>query len=133
MCHSAGPGSIKLLLYFFKKQKKIWKSLKNLKFSLSLWLCPRGEIGKRCGLRSRWCNYLGSSSLPVGTVRTFIKVLFLCFTFTFSSRRLIIRITKARQGTWNNGLLNTIQEKKSLQRVISPGESCGISPVVFFY
>ena len=28
---------------------------------------PRGETGKRCGLRSRWCNYLGSSSLPAGT------------------------------------------------------------------
>jgi hypothetical protein len=30
---------------------------------------PHGEIGKRCGLRSRWCNYLGSSSLPAGTIK----------------------------------------------------------------
>ena len=40
-----------------------------LNSSVSLPSRPRGEIGKRCGLRSRWCNYLGSSSLPAGTIR----------------------------------------------------------------
>ncbi len=29
----------------------------------------RGEIGKRCGLRSRWFKNLGSSSLPAGTMQ----------------------------------------------------------------
>lgn len=28
---------------------------------------PDGEIGKRCGLRSRWSNFLVSSSLTSGT------------------------------------------------------------------
>lgn len=29
--------------------------------------CPDGEIGKRCGLRSRWSTILESSSLSSGT------------------------------------------------------------------
>jgi hypothetical protein len=29
--------------------------------------CPDGEIGKRCGLRSRWSKILESSSLSSGT------------------------------------------------------------------
>ena len=31
-------------------------------------LCPDGEIGKRCGLRSRWSKILESSSLSSGTL-----------------------------------------------------------------
>gem|GEM_PF-2611846 len=30
-------------------------------------ICPGGEIGKRCGLRSRWSYILESSSLFPGT------------------------------------------------------------------
>ena len=39
--------------------------------------CPDGEIGKRCGLRSRWSTILESSSLSSGTVKgetLFIRV-----------------------------------------------------------
>ncbi len=36
--------------------------------------CPDGEIGKRCGLRSRWSNILESSSLSSGTINKLIKV-----------------------------------------------------------
>src|SRR5690606_8041129 len=32
-----------------------------------IWKCPGGEIGKRCGLRSRWEKSLESSSLSPGT------------------------------------------------------------------
>lgn len=42
-----------------------------------LFLCLYGEIGKRCSLRSRCCNYLGSSSLPVGTQTSSVRV-FVC-------------------------------------------------------
>ncbi|MEY3678923.1 MAG: hypothetical protein RI924_1064 [Bacteroidota bacterium] len=32
---------------------------------------PGGEIGKRCGLRSRWSHILESSSLSLGTLSSF--------------------------------------------------------------
>jgi hypothetical protein len=35
--------------------------------ALSVCQCPDGEIGKRCGLRSRWSKILESSSLSSGT------------------------------------------------------------------
>lgn len=36
--------------------------------ALSVCQCPDGEIGKRCGLRSRWSKILESSSLSSGTL-----------------------------------------------------------------
>ena len=37
--------------------------------TLSVCQCPDGEIGKRCGLRSRWSKILESSSLSSGTFK----------------------------------------------------------------
>ena len=44
--------------------------------ALSVCQCPDGEIGKRCGLRSRWSKILESSSLSSGTVSALIRLTF---------------------------------------------------------
>ena len=42
--------------------------IQNLEFRTQNFSSPCGEIGKRCGLRSRWSYILESSSLSVGTL-----------------------------------------------------------------
>ena len=71
---SAGSGAQKYRFFGAPTRSAAQKIRKNhfrsflvAESDLSLAARPRGEIGKRCGLRSRWCNYLGSSSLPAGT------------------------------------------------------------------
>ena len=55
--------------------------------ALSVVNCPDGEIGKRCGLRSRWSKILESSSLSSGTLNRFI----LFFGKTETCRSLVCR------------------------------------------
>lgn len=50
--------------------------------ALSVCQCPDGEIGKRCGLRSRWSKILESSSLSSGTHCALnLQVLLICRFF----------------------------------------------------
>ena len=43
--------------------------------------CPDGEIGKRCGLRSRWSTILESSSLSSGTTKFLTEKPLIIFDF----------------------------------------------------
>ena len=81
-CESSPLISIRHHLPFLRYFLKIIYHIKiNARFVATereIWIiqCPDGEIGKRCGLRSRWSKILESSSLSSGTASALNRLTF---------------------------------------------------------